>query len=114
LADFRDGFRAALAEVLGQRFEERLIENMTCTLRIPAKVSRHPLRELSVLLSLDDLIGHYVTSCFVGRGNRPGRYVLLCDNAVTHPRASFYREPRLAVRARCIPVNPTLPLALPS
>jgi hypothetical protein len=39
----RDGFRAALAEVCGQRFEERLIENVTRTLGIPAKVSRRHL-----------------------------------------------------------------------
>src|SRR5262245_16925155 len=42
------------------------VEGVTRALGIPAKVSRHPLRELSVWLSLDDLIGHYGTSCFVG------------------------------------------------
>jgi hypothetical protein len=46
---------------------------MTRALGIPAEVSRRPLSELSVWLSLDDLIGHYETSCFLGDGNMEAR-----------------------------------------
>src|SRR6516225_11324722 len=44
------------------------VEGVTRALGISGNVSRRPLGELPVWLSLDDLIGHYVTSCFVGRG----------------------------------------------
>jgi hypothetical protein len=44
------------------------VEGMTRAVGIPAEVSRHPLGELSVWLSLDDLIGHSCTACFVGTG----------------------------------------------
>jgi hypothetical protein len=36
------------------------VQRMTRTLGVSAKVSRHPFRELSVCLSLDDLIGHHL------------------------------------------------------
>src|SRR5262249_58889427 len=64
--DPRDGLRTPFTKILQQRLNECLAEHVTSTLRIPAEVSRRPLLELPVLLSLDDLIGHYVSACFVG------------------------------------------------
>src|SRR6516225_9915166 len=43
------------------------VEGVTRALRIPAQVSRGPLLELPVWLSLDDLIGHAYAACFVGQ-----------------------------------------------
>jgi hypothetical protein len=50
----RNGLRAAFAEIPRQCLKKCLAENVTRTLGIPAKVSRRPLRELPVLLSLDE------------------------------------------------------------
>src|SRR5215471_6631182 len=47
------------------------VEGVTRALGIPAKVSRRPLRELSVWLSLDGLVGHCETTCFVGADGYP-------------------------------------------
>ena len=71
--DLVNGFATAATEGEVHLADRVGVRRMTRALGIPAKVSRCPLRELSVWLSLDDLIGHSCTACFVG----PGAYRIL-------------------------------------